>query len=489
MIVDMLVEAAEDYPRRVAVTDSTASIKYSALHTLSAVFKRIVEKETQCERVGVLLPACAAFPATLMGILWASRVVVPLNFLLSAEELAAIVKDAGLDLILSVRHFRALGEQLPARMVFLEDLSLKRRAIVASLLSKPKLPKPQEDDTAVILYTSGTTGMPKGVELTHGNLESNCRNSIHTLEIERGHTFLNVLPPFHVFGLTCSVLVPIALGATVHSIPRFSPASTLRTISQAGVTVMMAVPSMYGAMLRGKSVRADSFASVQLAMSGGEPLPGRIRQDFEKRFGVVIKQGYGLTETSPVIAVSGLSAWKDGTVGRPIRDTAVTIVGPDGKPVPPEQDGEIVVRGPGIMKGYYKRPEDTAQIMDAQFGLRTGDVGHLDKEGFLVITGRSKEMLIVGGENVFPREIEAALEADAGVLQAAVIGVPDNLRGEVPAAFVIPLDGRDLSEQALRESVRTRLAGFKVPKRIIIREDLPTGPTGKILKRKLAALL
>lgn len=489
MIVDMFVDAVGRAPRRLAVADGRSSLKYSQLLALSLVLKRIVERETQCERVGVLLPASAAFPATLMGILWASRVAVPLNFLLSEQELSHIVTDAGLDLILSVRHFQPLAANLPARMLFLEDLGLKRRVLLASLRSKPRTPAVAADDTAVILYTSGTTALPKGVELTHRNLFTNCQNTIESLGIEQGQVFLNVLPPFHVFGLTGTVLVPIALGATVHAIPRFSAVTAFKTIEAGGVTILMAVPSMYAAMLRTKSARRSALESVQLAVSGGEPLSDSVRDQFQERFGISLRQGYGLTETSPVIAVCGATVWKDGTVGRPIRNTVVTIVGENGEQLAPGEDGEICVRGPGVMKGYYKQPAETAQLMDPAFGFRTGDIGHLDADGFLVITGRSKEMMIIGGENVFPREIEAALEATAGVLQAAVIGVPDDLRGEAPVAFVIPQEGAAVSEQSLRESVKACLAGFKVPKRVVIRADLPTGPTGKILKRKLEPLL
>jgi len=251
----------------------------------------------------------------------------------------------------------------------------------------------------------------------------------------------------------------------------------------------MAIPSMYAAMLRTKSATSESFATVTLAISGGEPLPDSVRESFQTRFGVRLRQGYGLTETSPVVAVSTLAATRDGAVGQAIPHAELRIADAEGKEVSRGQDGEILVRGPGVMKGYYQQPEETRRVVDADGWFHTGDVGRLDSEGFLAITGRAKEMLIVGGENVFPREIEAVLEMHEAVLQAAVIGQSDDLRGETPVAFVMPRKGAEVTELELRNFAKQSLAGFKVPRRVIIREDLPAGPTGKILKRRLRELL
>jgi long-chain acyl-CoA synthetase len=449
----------------------------------------VIRRETSCERVGLMLPSSAAFPAALFGVLWASRVAVPLNFLLRAEELAGVVRDAQIDLILTIGHFRELAGKLPARAVCLEDLSLKKAMFWTAFRRLPGPPRPNPHDSAVILYTSGTTAEPKGVELTYGNLHSSCVDSIESLEIDPRQSFLNVLPPFHVFGLTANVLVPVFLAAPVYALPRFNALHAIRLVGEKRLSVVLAIPSMFAAMLRTKSTSADAFKSIYLAISGGEPLPDSVRDGFEQRFGVTLRQGYGLTETSPVVSACSVPVYRAGTVGRPIRHVEVRLIGADGADVASGEDGEVLVRGPNVMKGYFHKPQETAKVIDAQGWFHTGDIGRFDADGFLSITGRIKDMLIVGGENVYPREIEAVLEMHEAVLQAAVIGVPDGLRGEVPVAFVIPRQGASVSGDDLRAFARQRLASHKTPRQIEVRDDLPTGPTGKILKRKLRELL
>jgi long-chain acyl-CoA synthetase len=489
MLVDALLDAARRSPSSLAIDDGARSLSYQQLARLAGVLRDVAARETRCERIGVMLPSSAAFPATLFGILWASRIVVPLNFLLGAQELKRVVEDAQIDLVLTVGHFRELVGQFPVRSVFLEELSLKRRMLWASLRRLGSAPRVDPNATAVILYTSGTTAEPKGVELTYRNLHSNCVDTIDSLDIDPRQSFLNVLPPFHVFGLTGNVLIPVFLGAAVHALPRFNPLHAIRLLAEKKLSVILAIPSMYAAMLRSKSASADSFRSIYLAISGGEPLPDRVRVGFEERFGVTLHQGYGLTETSPVVSACSLHAYREGTVGQPIRNVQVRIAGPDGSEVSTGLDGEILVRGSGVMKGYYRKVEETRKVIDTDGWFHTGDLGRLDADRFLSITGRVKEMLIVGGENVYPREIETVLETHEGVLQAAVIGAPDGLRGEVPVAFVLPRPGAAVSEDDLRAFARQRLASSKTPRRVIVRDDLPTGPTGKILKRKLREML
>jgi long-chain acyl-CoA synthetase len=353
----------------------------------------------------------------------------------------------------------------------------------------PAAPKVDRDQTAVILYTSGTTAQPKGVELTFGNLHSNCVDCIHSiLNTAAPQKFLNILPPFHVFGLTANVLIPIFMRATVFAIPRFNPIVAVRAVEEQGITVILAIPSMYAAMLRVKSAKADAFRNIYVAISGGEPLAESVRVGFLERFDVSLGQGYGLTETSPVIAATPCDEIRPGIVGRPIRNVQARIIDDQGHSLPAGSDGEIVMKGPGLMKGYYRKPEETAKVIDRDGWFHTGDIGRFDPQGSLAITGRLKEMLIIGGENVFPREIEAVLEQHDAVLQAAVIGVPDGLRGEAPVAFVIPKKDMTVRDDELRNFARQRLAGYKTPRHVIVREDLPTGPTGKILKRKLREL-
>lgn len=488
MLVETLIQAARQSPRKLAVDDGMRSLDYGRLAVFARVLRDIVRHETACPRIGIMLPASSAFPAALFGVLWASRIAVPLNFLLGANEIARIVADAELDLVLATHHFRQLCAKLPARVLYLEDLPLKRRAWLATLRRFPGVPPCEPHDTAVILYTSGTTAEPKGVELTYGNLHSNCVDSIASLQINPDVALLNILPPFHVFGLTANVLVPVPLRATVFALPRFSPSGVVKTMRSQHISVMLAIPSMYAALLRSRNAPDDCFRSLDLAISGGEPLPQRVREGFYERFGVAIREGYGLTETSPVVSVCTPDADRPGSVGRPIRNVEIRIAAPEGNDCLPDGDGEVLVRSPGVMKGYYKKPEATRGVIDADGWFHTGDLGHLDGDGSLTITGRVKDMLIIGGENVYPREIESVLESHDAVAQAAVIGVPDESRGEAPVAFVIPRAGASVSGAELRQHAKRCLAGYKVPKEVHIREDLPTGPTGKILKRRLHEL-
>jgi long-chain acyl-CoA synthetase len=517
MLVDVLLSTADRFATGVAVDDGVRALRYRDLVHLSLVLRRHVERVSRCERVGILLPSSAAFPAALFGVLWASRVAVPLNFLLSPEELNRVVADADLDVILTTRRLAQLAEVLPARALYLEDLPLKRGVLLSRFRRISSAPKTEQNDTAVILYTSGTTAEPKGVELTHGNLHSNSTDSIRALGLGIHYRFLQILPPFHVFGLTACVLIPVFLGAPVYAIPRFSPPAVVRAVRTHHVSVLIAIPSMYAAILRAKSARPEAFASVELAVSGGEPLPDTVRAGFEEKLGVVLLEGYGLTETSPVVAACRRGAHKPGTVGRPIPNVEIRIAPIDAGPRPlssapsgdvsePQQprsgpcartrelapagiEGEILVRGPGVMKGYFRKPDETRRVIDADGWFHTGDIGRFDEEGFLSITGRIKDMLIIGGENVYAREIESVLESHPAVLQAAVIGARDELRGEVPVAFVVPKEEAAPTEEELRTFVKQSLAGFKVPRRIVVRSDLPTGPTGKILKRRLKELL
>ncbi len=489
MLVDALLDACRRFPQTVAVSDGSRSLTYKQLTMLAHVLRDVIARKTECPRVGVMLPASTAFPAVFFGSLWAGRTVIPLNFLLQANELIRIIEDAQLDCIFTIGHFRELVEALPVRAVYFEELSLKRRMLFAMFKRRPPAPKVDPQATAVILYTSGTTADPKGVELTYRNLQSNCLDAIYSLDIAPPQTFLNILPPFHVFGLTANVLVPVFLGASVYAIPRFNPLAAARMAAEQKITVILAIPSMYAAILRTKSTKPDTFRSIYLAISGGEPLPDSVRTGFAERFGVALRQGYGLTETSPVVSAGSASVHKEGTVGKPIRNVQVRIAGPDGNVLPIGQDGEIFIHGLNVMKGYYRKPEETRRVLDEQGWFSTGDIGRFDNDGFLSITGRAKEMLIIGGENVFPREIEAVLEMHESVLQAAVIGVSDGLRGEAPVAFVIPKKDATPTADELRNFTRQHLAGFKTPKRIEIRDDLPTGPTGKILKRKLREML
>lgn len=485
MLVKALLDTARNQPDQVAIQDATRTLTFSRLTVLARVMRDFVLCETSRDRVGIMLPGGGAFAATCLGTLWASKIAVPLNFLLGAEELEDIIRDADIDLVLTIHHFDKTTAEFPVRTVCVEDLPLKRWAMVARFRSTPPPPGNDPDALSVLLYTSGTSGACKGVELSTRNLHSNCEAIIEAVGLCDDDRFLSVLPPFHVFGLTVNTLVPIVRGLATHVIPRFSPAAVLRAITKTKPTILMAIPSMYGALLRAKSTSGDAFRGFRLVVSGGEPLPDAIARGFRERFGVELLEGYGLTETSPVLSLNAPKCHKRGTVGRPLKNVEVRIIGADSAEMPIGDEGEITVRGPNVMLGYHNRPSETAAVLNADGWFATGDLGTIDADGFLRITGRKKDLIIVGGENVHPGEIESVLEQHPAVEEAAVIGMPDASRGEAPLAFVTFKADHSATEIEMRSFAKQRLAGFKVPKEIRVVEDFPRGPTGKVLKRIL----
>ena len=420
------------------------------------------------ERVGLLLPNCVGYPAALLGAIWAGRTAVPLNPALKPNELDFLLRDAGIDAVVVAEATAPLVAELGVRPLPLADLLR---------FEKPAPSAPADADPdggAVMLYTSGTSGKPKGVPLTRANLLSNARALIDRAALKEGEVFLGVMPMFHAFGLTGSLVMPLLLGSEVTYQPRFHPEWTAAVITERKVTVFIGVPPFFGLLARSRG-HDEGLRGVRLPVSGGEALPAAYRDAYRQRFGRDVLEGYGLTETSPVISVNLPDENRPGTVGKPLPGVQVRIAG---------EDGEIQVRGPSVMKGYYNRPEETSRAFTADGWFRTGDMGRLDADGYLSITGRIKELIIRGGEKIMPREVEEVLGQFPGVQEAAVIGEPDGDRGEAVVAFIIPGDTPPAPE-ALRDFCRARLAEFKVPRRFIIARDLPRGPTGKLLKRAL----
>lgn len=481
----MLLQTAKKHAQAPAVADASIRLSYKRLVGLSRVIREFVVSNSERQNVGVILPASALFSGCMFGVWWAKRTLVPLNFLLAAAELRPLADRAGLDLIVSVSHFKPLCEELGIRTIYLDELPLKRRFAMLAVKRTPAVPTVAPDDTAVLLFTSGTSAQPKGVELSYRNLRSNCEDMVASAGIVPEHRLLNCLPPFHVFGLTTSALLPIAAGASSYCIPRFSPMAISKAIRDENISVFMAIPSMHGALLRLKSAPKDLFANVFLLGSGGEPLAENIFKGFKERFDARLLQGYGLTETSPVCTFELPDMLRDGSIGKPIRNVQIRVVDENGADVAKGAEGEIWIKGPNVMKGYYRDSESTSKVLTQDGWFKSGDAGRIDDDGFVYITGRIKEMLIVAGENVHPREIEAVLEEHPAVAEAGVIGMTDPSRGEVPAAFVTLEEGATATEVELRDHARQKLAGFKVPRQIRILDELPHGATGKLLRRKL----
>lgn len=499
------------HPARVATVDDRQTLTYGRMAAAAMFVADQIDAATATRHVGLLLPTSGAFPLVLLGAWLARRVAVPLNYLLSRQELAYVIADSEIDTIITVTPMlQYLGglPEVPGRAIKvlrLEDLDWS----AAPPLRWPPLHR--RDDLAVLIYTSGTSGRPKGVMLSHGNLQANVQDSIRHAELTRADVFLGVLPQFHSFGLTAMTLIPLAIGSKIVYTARFVPAKLIHLIREHRPDIFMAIPSMWAALLSVKDASAADFQSLRYAISGGEPLPPQVHDDALNRLSLKILEGYGLTETSPVTHWSTHRYNRPRSVGRPLPRVTQMILGPDDKPVPPGDDGEIVLAGPNVMHGYFKLPQETqAAFVNLDVALppgcditgsgtrpfqgqrrftgrafRTGDIGHVDAEGFLFITGRKKEMLIVGGENVFPREIENVLNQHPAVRDSAVVGLDDGVRGQVPVAFVELHPTSNTSETALRAFCREHLAGYKVPRLVHFVEQLPRTPTGKVLRREL----
>ncbi len=473
-------------PRRLATVDDRgerrgAELLVGALHVAD-------ELEARCRSstVSVLLPTGAGFPVVALAGWMLGKTVVPLNSLLKREELQYVVDDCGTDTIVTAGPMLEFMGYTPraSNVIKLESLAFKG-------WPAPRWPHhPKDEDLAVLLYTSGTSGRPKGVMLTHGNLTANLRQVRDFVRFTRDDVILGVLPQFHSFGLTVLTLLPLSAGMKVVYTARFVPQKIVKLMREHRPTIFVAIPSMYGALLSVKDAEAADFASLRLVVSGGEPLSDAVATRFRERFGVTINEGYGLTETAPVTNLCRPEEYRPHSVGPALPEITELIMDLQTlSPLPPGQDGEVWIKGPNVMRGYRGLPEETARTLTPDGFLRTGDIGRLDDDGHLYITGRLKEMLIVGGENVFPREIEEVLDRHPSIAASGVIGQRDPVRGEVPVAFVELREGASFDEPSILAHCRAHLAGYKVPREVIRLDALPRNPTGKIMRRELKALL
>jgi long-chain acyl-CoA synthetase len=511
-------------PLRVAIVDDQRSWRGIDLYVGALHLAKAIRQTSDRPHVGIMLPTSGMFPMALIAVWMLGRTAVPLNYLLKPEELRYVIDDAELDCVITVtpmiEHLGGDGA-LPSHVKQIRLDQLRFKGIPPLRFSKRR----PNDFVAVLLYTSGTSGRPKGVMLTAGNLSANIRQCCDWVGFTNQDVLLGVLPQFHSFGFTVLTLLPLAVGAKVLYTARFVPKKIVDLLRTYRPTAFIAIPSMYGALLGSKSAAADDFKSLKYIVSGGEPLPEAVFNGFRDRFNVTINEGYGLTETSPVTNWCRPHEYRKKSVGKPLPGVEEIIVSEDvansrsegsqiatksrdlvthvaidaqrnvlspspsrNRTTAPNVEGEIRIKGPNVMKGYYKLPEQTAAAFDENGYFKTGDIGRFDEDGFLYITGRIKEMLIIGGENVFPREIEEVLDSHPDVQASAVIGEMDDTRGEVPVAFVELKEGATFDERALRSYCREHLAQFKVPRDIRVLEKLPRSPTGKVLRRELKAI-
>jgi long-chain acyl-CoA synthetase len=411
-----------------------------------------------------------------------------MNILLKQREVAFHLGDPGARLVLAwhecAHAARAGAEQTGAACVIVEPGSLDPHGAVAATEVALKA----GDDTAVVLYTSGTTGTPKGAELTHANLVRNVEVCVTLLDVGPGDVILGALPLFHSFGQTAALNTAIAAGATLALVPRFSPRAVLEVIERERVTVFEGVPTMYAALLHHPERHASDVSSLRYCASGGAALPVDVLHGFEREFGCVVLEGYGLSETSPVACFNHPDRERvPGSIGTPVEGVQLRIVDDRRRPLPRGEIGEIAIRGHNVMKGYLNRPDATAQAIDADGWFYTGDVARVDPQGRYFIVDRKKDMIIRGGYTVYPREVEEVLYAHPAVAEAAVVGIPHPDLGEEVGAAVVIKDGADVTAEDIRAYVKDNVAAYKYPRHVWLSEALPKGPSGKILKREIAA--
>lgn len=464
---------------------------FAALQTQSlAVTGQLIEKFSiqPGARVGLWLKNRPEFIPAFFGILTAAAVVVPINNFLKPAEVGYILEDAGIDVLITDEE---LGAHAAALVALRPGLKICKVESAISELppSAFRLPTPRlETDLAVIIYTSGTTGRPKGAMLSHGNLLHNvagCRIVLDTLESDR---YAVILPLFHSYMMTVGLLLPLLEGASIVLIKTLGqPQHMLREMYQRQATMLPAIPQFYRTLAH---AHLPAKLPFRMCVSGAAPLPVQVLHDFEAKHQIPIIEGYGLSEASPVVTKNPFrGVRKPGSIGLALPNLELTVQDDAGKILGPNETGELCVRGGNVMLGYWNKPEETAKAMRGDW-LLTGDIGHRDAENYFYITDRKKDMLLVNGINVYPREVEEVIYQFPGVKEAAVIGIPDARKGEQPVAYIAPADGVTLDEKALHQFLRGKLADYKVPRQITFIAALPRNPTGKILKtelRKLAA--
>ena len=486
-LVSNLEAAARGHGQRPAVILDEERLSYADLWDRTArVAGRLRERGVQAgDRVGLMLPNVVAFPVLYYGILRAGGVVVPMNPLLKAREVQHYLGDSGARLVFAWQtaapEAAAGAAEAGAEAVTIDGSSM---AEISGWPASPEVVQRSDDDTAIILYTSGTTGTPKGAQLTHANMATNASVSASTLfELGPDDVLMGCLPLFHAFGQTCGLNTAVVAGASLTLVPRFDPAAALKIIERDRVTVFEGVPTMYVAMLGAGAGIADT-STLRLCVSGGAALPVEVLRGFKETFGAEILEGYGLSETSHVASFNRRGNTRPGSIGLPIDGVEMRVVDGEGADVPAGEVGEIVIRGDNVMAGYWNRPDATDQaIKDGWF--HTGDMAKQDEDGFFFIVDRKKDLIIRGGFNVYPREIEEVLYEHPAVFEAAVIGLPHPSHGEEIGAAVALKPGATATPEELRDYVKERVAAYKYPRHVWLTEALPKGPTGKIMKREI----
>ncbi|MDM5153770.1 fatty acid--CoA ligase family protein [Bacillus sp. DX1.1] len=501
-LVQSLAETARKKGEKPAYIFMDQSVSYDQLNKMVTKFSSSLANMGigKGDNVALIVGNSPHFLIGLYGTMKAGATVIPINPIYTADEMHYILQNGDVKTIITLDILLPVIQSLTTRIPSLEHIIICETSSELNHTETEKMktftdfvasgdlsfegPELDEEDVAVILYTSGTTGKPKGAMLTHKNLYSNAGDVAAYLQYTGEDRIVAALPMFHVFCLTVAVNAPIVNGATILMLPKFSPKEVFRICRTYEPTIFAGVPTMYNYLYLYEDAGAEDVHTLRLCISGGASMPVALLKNFEKRFGVIVSEGYGLSEASPVTCFNPLDRpRKPGSIGTNIWHVENKIVNELGEEVPIGEVGELIVRGPNVMKGYYKAPEDTAATLRDGW-LYTGDLARADEEGYFYIVDRKKDIVLVGGYNVYPREVEEVLYQHDAVAEVVVIGVPDERLGEAVRAYVV-LNHTTVTEAELVRYCSLHLAKYKVPKSIEFLEELPKNTTGKLLRRAL----
>ena len=469
-----------------AIIEGQQQITYQQLQEKTAAYRDFFYAlGIRCgDNVALCSRNCREYIYAYMAINWLGAVAVPINFQLSPREIVYILKDAGIEFFITHKELDFTTTSKDPLAATLQQILLPE--IDHQLGNQPPSPALpgdfSEENTGAIIYTSGTTGSPKGAVLSHKNLTRDAAMFQEFLQVKPTDNILCVLPMYHCFSWTCAVINPLYAGACITILAAFSPKECLDTIRERQISILYAVPSICS--LIAKLGRKEDLKSLRIAVLGGASLPLQIAQDFKEKFGIAICEGYGLSEAAPVCAVNPPGREKLGSIGLPLPGIQVKIIDADSNALPPGQPGELCLAGDNVMKGYWHLPEDTAAALKDGW-LHTGDIAVQDNDGYLFIVDRIKDMIISMGENIYPREIEELLYAYDGIAEAAVVGVPDKLRGQSGVCFFVTEPGKEVVIRELKKYLQENLALYKLPREYKQLQELPKTGTGKISKREL----
>ena len=503
-----LHETAKNWADKPAYYFMGQASTYAELDTNITKFASGLEKlgVKKGDHIALLLGNSPHFVISLYGALRLGVTVIPINPIYTADEISYILNNGDVKVVVALDTAIPVAEKIHSLLPKVEQYVYcetgTRQAELESLSVYPKLksftnvvdsgnlsyqgPELQDDDTAIILYTSGTTGKPKGAMLTHQNLFSNAKDVGEYLKMNSEDRVITALPVFHVFCLTVALNAPLLIGATLLIVPRFSPKEIFHISKQYEATVFAGVPTMYNFLFQYPEGNPEDLKTLRLCISGGSALPVALLKNFERKFNVLISEGYGLSEASPVTCFNPLDRpRKPGSIGTSILHVENKVVNELGDEVPIGEVGELIVRGPNVMKGYYKMPEESQAALREGW-LYTGDLARVDEEGYFYIVDRKKDLILVGGYNVYPREVEEVIYNHPDVVEVAVFGVPDPNQGEAVVSYVVSKNPKLTGDQLLAYC-KEHLAKYKIPSLIEFIDELPKNTTGKILRMALKA--